>query len=43
MKRRKDKNNAHLTSGQETNGTQKLIMRKKAERKVSVPDIKQLK
>jgi len=41
--KKKDKNNALLTSGQVTNGTQKFITRKKAERRVSVPDIKQFK
>jgi len=40
---RKKKNNAHLTSLQMKNSIRKLITRKNAERRVSVPEIKQLK
>ena len=39
----KKKNNAHLTSWQMTNSIHKLITCKKSERRVSAPDIKQLK
>ena len=43
FRKKKKKNNPHLTSKQMRNSMHKLITRKKAERRVSVSDIQQLK